>query len=555
MIKVIDVFAGPGGLGEGFSSLTDSEGRNIFTVSLSIEKDPLAHSTLKLRTFYREIKKKDTRDLADYYSFLRQEISLQELYNRHPAEAEIADNRAWRAELGSPECSAAEVRDRIGQALKGTKDFVLIGGPPCQVYSIAGRSRIKGIKGYNPERKRKQRLYVEYLQILADHEPAVFLMENVKGLLSAKFRDHSIFQKILEGLQQPALALNRENRGIYRAGKGYRLFSFVESGDTPLHPKDFLIRAENYGIPQSRHRVIVLGLREDLVQTMPRTLRKQPQISLKDVIFSMPKLRSGLSNGNDDPKEWLLTLNGMAKKGWLNGGARQAGGSTLVAALLQASRFLQVPKHGRGGQFVKCSGHEPEYRPEWFLDNNLGGVCNHETRCHIEEDLCRYFYASCFAAVHGHSPKLKEFPKKLLPNHRNVRLLVKETRSTVAAKKRLANSSFDDRFRVQLWNKPATTITSHIARDGHYYIHPQPMQCRSLTVREAARIQTFPDNYFFCGPRTFQYQQVGNAVPPLLAIQLAGIVYDAMMQAGVITRGEMDSEISDNERRAGCLLP
>jgi DNA (cytosine-5)-methyltransferase 1 len=130
----------------------------------------------------------------------------------------------------------------------------------------------------------------------------------------------------------------------------------------------------------------------------------------------------------------------------------------------------------------------------------------------MASDLSRYLFAAVYGELVKVSPKASDFPESLAPEHLNWN-----------------SGKFADRFRVQLWEQPSTTITSHISKDGHYFIHPDPEQCRSLTVREAARLQTFPDNYYFKGNRTEQFIQVGNAVPPFLAKQIGDALF-ALLQ-------------------------
>ena len=165
----------------------------------------------------------------------------------------------------------------------------------------------------------------------------------------------------------------------------------------------------------------------------------------------------------------------------------------------------------RSSREKAISGNMPEHLLRWFDDERLRATLHHETRGHIPEDIGRYLFSSAFSRSYSRSPKLDEFPDFLQPAHKN-----------------RDSGHFSDRFRTQLSGRPSTTVTSHISKDGHYFIHPDPGQCRSLTVREAARLQTFPDNYLFCGSRTKQYHQVGNAVPPYLAWQIAKAVYKVL---------------------------
>ena len=267
---------------------------------------------------------------------------------------------------------------------------------------------------------------------------------------------------------------------------------------------------EDHGIPQARHRLIILGIREDVgIEEIPLRLNRQTPVSLASAIGDLPRIRSGLSKESDNAGAWQERITELTGSVWY----RELVGKNQ-ALRTQVDRALQA--------IVKCeltrgddwfgSVTQPALHPLWFGDRKIKGVFNHQTRGHKHEDLHRYLYASCYAKTLNNSPLMKDFPKELLPDHKNIG-------EAVAGKK------FADRFRVQVADRPSTTITSHISKDGHYYIHPDPTQCRSLTVREAARLQTFPDNYFFCGPRTSQYTQVGNAVPPFLAHQIAEIVH------------------------------
>src|ERR1035441_3703104 len=220
-IPVIDLFAGPGGLGEGFSSLLNDAGERAFKIKLSIEMDEQAHRTLELRAFFREFPVGEAPQ--DYYDYLARKISREELYLRHLQQAEHAWQEAWHAELGGKQTSDTEVDERIEAALGNRQNWVLIGGPPCQAYSLVGRSRVIGGEGglAQYEADPRHKLYKHYLRILAVHQPPVFVMENVKGLLSAKVKQERIFDRILADLKNPTEALP----GIHGADGGqYNLY-------------------------------------------------------------------------------------------------------------------------------------------------------------------------------------------------------------------------------------------------------------------------------------------------------------------------------------------
>lgn len=515
-ISVIDIFAGPGGLGEGFSAFETDNKSRPFKICLSVEKEKNAYQTLLLRSFFRQFPRNEVPE--EYYMYVRQEISRSELFKTYPEEADRAEKEAWMVTLG--EVNPKKVDRRIEESLNGQKSWVLIGGPPCQPYSVIGRSRVGGVAPDDP----RVFLYREYLRLLAKHSPPVFVMENVVGLLSSKINGSLIFEQIRRDLENPVSALRgfKGNSSNKLHDTNYKIFSFVKRpnynlfGMPGFNPTDFIIKFEKYGIPQTRHRVILLGIHKDIKIKEPKILREvNNEVPLMKVLGSMPRVRSGLSREQDNKKAWKDRIKNILKENWLNE-IRNNGNIKLFREIKKTLNNLSLPQKDRGAEFVPTKKIN-KYMKEWFHDSNMKGVCNHITKAHMVSDLHRYLFAACFASVFKYSPAIADFPDSLIPRHKNLQDESKR-------------DHFTDRFRVQLYGYPAKTVTSHIAKDGHYYIHPDPTQCRSLTVREAARLQTFPDNYFFCGTRTSQYVQVGNAVPPLLAKLIAGTVHDVLEQ-------------------------
>ena len=505
-VPIVDLFSGPGGLAEGFAAFRRPNGRQGYHVALSIEKDEAAYRTLRLRAFLRKF---EDGFPSEYYDFLNGmtsgEPNWAELYPKHWAAA-CEETRFM--ELGKRN-TRKFVRQRVEliRSEHGGRT-VLLGGPPCQSYSVVGRSRNAGNVLYNPDRDDRQSLYKEYAYVLRRLKPVVAVMENVKGMLSARHNGKRIFANVMRALAR-------------RSGSNcYRLFALASrsgarSWNEGALPKDFVVHAEAHRVPQTRHRVFVVCIRDDIASTLPMELlpRLEPHdhtVSLEDIIGSMPRLRCRLSRC-DSPDSWRAAVrraHDLVKTNppVMSPDEENRFHRALESALAATDQVAPPCRNSRGG--MDLARHCPRELRNWLLDKNLEALPNNETRAHIPDDLARYLFVVAFGQTFGRSPKTSDFPEALVPPHASWR-----------------TGKFDDRYRVQLPDCPCTTVTSHLSKDGHYFIHPDPSQVRSLTVREVARLQTFPDNYFFHGTRTEQYVQVGNAVPPFLAWQLARVVW------------------------------
>lgn len=422
-----------------------------------------------------------------------------------------ADREALNITMGNEEHNL-RLYERIEEVRARFDRMILIGGPPCQAYSLVGRARQKNVKGFRTRGDHRHFLYQQYLGILARFAPDVFIMENVKGILTSKVGKQHMFAAIQEDLADPARALGSAPARHGDAGRYILLPIHVEEGrlrtaeSVARDPSGYIIRSERHGIPQARHRVIIMGVRADVfrpeVERIPGLSLPGSTVAIESALVGLPRLRSGLSRGPDDGDKWQRAFERER-----NRLARMLG--PALRDVKERVRGL-APDPGltrssnRYADAATCPPHSSKHPRQTVL-------LNHHTRGHMESDLGRYMFCAAFGEIHQRSPTSGEFPAALAPDHANWN-----------------SGAFADRFRVQHQGRPSSTVTSHLSKDGHAFIHWDPIQCRSLTVREAARLQTFPDDYLFLGNRTQQFVQVGNAVPPGLARQIARVVNDVL---------------------------
>lgn len=299
--RVVDLFAGPGGFAEGFSSVRTEDGERAFQIALSVEKEASAHRTLRLRSFFRQF---DTPPV-EYYDYLAGNISHTELISKYRREWTAAVEETRLLELGSRQ--AQQELDPVLEKLRDSdQPTILIGGPPCQAYSLVGRARNKGIEGYNPEKDNRHFLYQEYIRIIGKLQPAAFVMENVKGILSSKVGQNVIFNQVLSDL-----------RAAGGLPDSYSLVPVVR----PIEGEasSYIVRCEQFGIPQARHRVIIIGIRHDLAGGLSERGRagllnvSRGETTVQSVLEGMPELRSGLSREIDTPEQWRRAAASTAK--------------------------------------------------------------------------------------------------------------------------------------------------------------------------------------------------------------------------------------------------
>lgn len=413
----IDLFAGAGGLSEGFIQAG-------FEPVAHVEIEKSACNTLKTRAAYHHLK--STGKFEIYISYLKGEITREKLFSQVPNE--ILDSVI---NLPIGEENNELIHEKIEKCLGKQKVDLIIGGPPCQAYSLAGRSRSKTKMEGDP----RNYLFMQYAEYLEKYKPKMFVFENVLGLKSAKGGHY---------LEEMEKLFNN---------KGYQI-------------KLFTLEAKNFSVLQNRKRIVILGWNKNKNLDIPNLeeIRTEGKYIVDDLLKDLPILNAG--EGKD--------------------------------------------------RYLKYRTKTTEYLESQALRNGIDILTQHVARPHREQDKEIYKIA-----VHKWDNKQERLNYNDLPEilktHQN-------------------RTSFFDRFKVVAADLPySQTVVAHIAKDGHYYIHPDIKQNRSLSVREAARLQSFPDDYYFEGEkeganRTAAFKQIGNAVPPLMAKVIAENIIEILWE-------------------------
>lgn len=395
---IIDLFAGAGGLSEGFVQAG-------FVPIAHVEMDKDACNTLRTRSCYHYLRNHEQQDV--YYAYLKGEITRDELYNKVPKK--IVDAVI---NVTISDDTINDTFKEIRQLANGRNIDLIIGGPPCQAYSLLGRHR-KAM-----EDDPRTLLYLQYGKFLNEFKPMGFVFENVPGLLSAKKGEH--FQNLQD----------------YFDKLGYK-----------VHYK--MLDASDYGVLQIRRRLIIIGWKKKNDLGFPVVPVSRAKAVVNDILKDLPLLKAG-DVRNIAPYQTV------------------------------SNKYL----------------HESGLRldSEKFVSQNI-------TRPLNKRDAMIYLYA--------------------IKKWNNEKVRIKNDRLPEEIRTQKNKTSFLDRFKVIDGTGFSHTIIAHLAKDGHYYILPNETICRSVSIREAARIQSFPDNFYFEGSRSAMFKQLGNAVPPLMAKSIA----------------------------------
>ena len=409
-MRYIDLFAGAGGFSEGFK-------RAGFEPVAHVEIDPAACFTLKTRLAYYYLTENNKSGI--YVKYLKGELSREHLYSFIPSHILESVINFPIGDKNNPKIF------QIIEKLNGKRAIdIIVGGPPCQAYSLVGRARDKNKMKGDP----RNYLYVQYGRFLKKYTPKLFIFENVLGLLSAESG------KYFKNIQT-----------YYR-----RLGYIVEP---------FKVNANKFGVLQNRKRVVIIGWQKDLKLSIGElTDQGDLQYKVRSIFKDLPKLQAG--GGRDKYLTYTSEIND----------------------------YLRFAK----------------------IRNGIDVLTQHVARPHTEQDKEIYRITV---------EKWKTNKERLDYNDLPARLKTHNNRE-----------SFLDRFKVVADDLPhSQTVVAHIAKDGHYYIHPDIKQTRSISIREAARLQSFPDDYYFEGVkegqnRTNAFKQIGNAVPPLMAEKIAASI-------------------------------